>query len=232
MTSQISMGTIFPFLIRDCVFATIATGHIAHTLIELRDCLKSISPRSIYHHFWREAIATRLASGAYYNDFSHWAHYDLHDDFLAERLTLLNPTEYPNLENLREDMLEIIETRIDEKGNGAFSLQAIPFFFLESNIVIFNTTYKLENPKDLVKTLPEISKSSIFYHFIDARRRQPSRKDDFSAWLEGYGDQYNPLIACFQQIDPYFISLEDLQHKLVDVVAKYFLEGDLSCMSR
>lgn len=223
MSAAVEPQKMASFFVKDCAFATMATGLVAQTLVEFKHHLKNISPESIYFHFWRPTIETTLPPGSFYNDFSHWAHYDLHDDFLAERLALLDPTEYNDLEKLRVDMLEIVDTRIDESGSLAFSVVK-PFYFIKAKIVVFNTAYRLETPKDLVRIIPELAKSSIFYHFIDARTRLPSAQDDFSVWLQRDDNLYLPLIQELKQIDPYFISLVDLQQKLSTAVTKYFLQ--------
>ena len=39
-----------------------------------------------------------------------------------------------------------------------------------------------------------MSVGSIFYHFIDARRRTPLGRNDFSSWLMGFGDEHRELL--------------------------------------
>ena len=214
------------FFVKDCALAPIATGVKALTLGEFRDSIKIISTESIYFHFWRPSIEASLAPGAFFNDFSHWAHYHLHDDVLAERLALLDPTEYVDLERLREDLVEVVENRIDEQDGIQIAMSSEAFHFVKSKIVVFNTAYKMEHPKDLIKVLPTISISSIFYHFIDARRREVVSLDDFSSWLLGYGNKYSSLVEQLKMLDPYFIPLKDLQNKLTNVVTKYFLDEE------
>lgn len=212
-----------PFFVKDCVLVAMATGYKAQTLTEFRDRLKTISGESIYYHFWRQSIEASLVPGAFYNDFSHWAHYHLHDDILAERLALIDPSGYVDLEKLRTDVIDIIENRLDEQENIQFHIHTYPFHFIQSKIVVFKTLYKMDHPKDLVKILPIISNSSIFYHFIDARRRETITWDDFSSWLHSYGTEFLPLIEKLKQIDPYFIPLSNLQQKLSATVTEYFL---------
>jgi hypothetical protein len=224
MTDELSQ-LYSPFYVKDCALAAIATGDRAQNLGEFRDRIKTIPTESIYYHFWRQSIETSLVPGSFYNDFSNWAHYQLHDDILAERLALIDPSEYVDLEKLRIDIVDIIENRLDEQDDGALYSRVDPFHFIKSKIVVFNTPYKMEHPKDLVKTIPIISRSSIFYHFIDARRREIIAIDDFSSWLHGYHEEFAPLIARLKQIDPYFIPLIDLQQKLSSTVTEYFL-GD------
>lgn len=213
-----------PFFVKDCALAPIATGSKAQTLGEFRDRLKEVPAESIYYHFWRQSIETSLVPGSFYNDFSHWAHYHLHDDFLAERLALIDPSDYLDLETLRTDIIEVVENRLDELDRGGLYPIAEPFHFIQSKIVIFNTLYKMEHPRELVKTIPVISRSSIFYHFIDARRRNKEKLDDFSTWLQSYQNEFQSLIEKIKQVDPYFIPLDELQQKLVAVITEYFLD--------
>lgn len=211
------------FYVKDCALASIATGSKAQTLAEFRDVIKIIPAESIYYHFWRQSIETSLVPGSFYNDFSLWAHYKLHDDVLAERLALLDPSEYEDLEKLREDVLEVIENRLDEQEGSVIDYRAEAFHFIRSKIVVFNTSHKMEEPKDLVKTIPLLSRSSIFYHFIDARRRGVIGSDDFSVWLLSFHGDFDPLVGQLKQIDPYFITLADLQQRLSNVVSEHFL---------
>lgn len=225
MADEISQSIHPPFYIKDCALAPIATGSKAQNLREFRDQIKTIPVESIYYHFWRPSIETSLAPGSFYNDFSHWAHYQLHDDVLAERLALIDPSEYADLEKLRSNIADVIEDRLDEQSDVTFCSYTDAFHFIKSKIIIFNTPYKMEHPKDLVKTIPIISHSSIFYHFIDARRRANIALDDFSSWLHSYQLEFSPLIEKLKQIDPYFIPLIDLQQRLSSTITEYFLNG-------
>lgn len=223
MDDETSQPTCAPFYVKDCALAAMAVGSKAQTLAELRDRMKAISAESIYYHFWRQSIEASLAIGSFHNDFSNWAHDQLHDDVLAERLALMDPSEYRNVEDLRSDILEVIENRLDEQSSTGFYAQAhAAFHFIQSKIIVFNTPYKMESPKELVKTLPILSPSSIFYHFIDARRRNVVGQDDFSIWLSSYQNRYLPLITCLKSVDPYFIPLIQLQQKLSSILTGYF----------
>ena len=53
----------------------------------------------------------------YPNDFAAWAHYGLHDDSLAEKLAILDPTEFSDLEDLRQIVLDVIEESFEDKEN-------------------------------------------------------------------------------------------------------------------
>jgi hypothetical protein len=211
-----------PFYIKDCALATISTGEKAQLLTEFRDKLATIPPASIYLHFWGRRLRTAFEHHEYHNDFSFWAHHALNDDFLAERLELLDPTEYADLEVLRAAMIDIIERHLDEQETIPMAKREQQFYFLLSRIVVFNTRYQIKTPEELAPMIPLMSRSSIFYHCIDAARRTPFAENDFSNWLRGFGDQYQELIDQLHNLDPYFISLADLQKKLELITYRYF----------
>lgn len=211
-----------PFLVKDCALATLATGIKARSLLQLRDKLVAIPISSIYLHFWGGRLRTTFEHRVYHNDFSFFAHHSLQDDILAERLELLNPHEFPNMEDLRLAILEILDDRIDESESFSITTEEREFYFMSSKIIIFNTQYQFLDPKELVVILPKLTRSSIFYHFIDSARRLVSHGDDFSTWLAEFGEEHLSLITSLKKIDPYFISLTDLHHKIINVVTEYF----------
>ena len=69
-----------------------------------------------------------------------------------------------------------------------------------------------------------MSASSVFYHFIDARRRTDNRIDDFRAWLSNCGEQYTPLMENLAGIDPYFSTLTELRRNVAGAFQAFFQE--------
>lgn len=214
-----------PFLVKDCTLATIALGQQAQNLIELRDRLTTINPSSIYYHFWESRLGIALIHREYHNDFSQWAHRSLRDDILAERLDLLDPTEYPSIEALRSGMVEILENRLGEVDFIPWAKSEERFHFLRSNIVVFSTRHQITKPEELVTLFPKLTNGSLFYHMIDARRRVTNRSNDFSLWLMQFGDPYKELQDSLNHVDPYFISLTDLQNKISQIAIEYFIQN-------
>lgn len=213
-----------PFYINDCSLAAIATGYKARTLTEFRDRLEIIHPGCIYFHFWIARLRPAFEYEEHHNDFSYWMHEALHDDILAERIELLDPSAY-GIETLRSMMIDIIDTRLDECEFLPIAPKTQLFHFIRSKIIVFKTQLKAYEPKDFVKIFPMLSRSSIFFHFIEARRRTEGALDDFSVWLKGFGKEYEELIKRYHEIDPYFISLRDLQQKIISTTNQYFIDG-------
>jgi hypothetical protein len=211
-----------PFLFRDCVLSAFSTGLRAQNIRELRDKLTVVSADSIYYHFWGSRLATRFEHPEYHNDFAGWVHHSLHDHILGERLGIIDPTDFEDLERLRHELVEIIEQRLDEVETVAWSKPDDQFQFVRSRIIVFDTPHHISHPSELPQVLPTLSLSSVFYHFIDARMRLPESTDDFRAWLHGYGEEFRELMDMLANLDPYFLPLLELRQTLVAKTTAFF----------
>jgi len=217
-----SEQTIYPFAVKDCALIAIATGIHVQNLRELKDKLLTIHPGSIYYHFWGSLLNPRFEEPEFNNDFAAWTYHALHDPILAERLAVIDPTEFADIEDLRQELIDVIEERLYEIEYVPWSKPDQQFHFIRSQIVVFDTHKRITEPKELAKILPSLSTGSIFYHFIDARRRTKEKIDDFRAWLKGFGDTYADLCSLIAAIDPYFTTLAELRQKLSQLFELYF----------
>ncbi len=211
-----------PFAVKDCALIAIATGHKAQNLRELRDRLETIDPGSIYYHFWGGRLRPGFDDPEYNNDFASWARHALHDGKMAERLGAIDPREFETLEELRQELIEVIEERLDETEMVPWAHREQQFNFLTSQIVVFSTNRQLTRHQELVKAIPQMSVGSIFYHFIDAMRRTPDKVDDFREWLSGFDGEYAELCAKIANLDPYFLTLTQLRTELAKIFSTYF----------
>jgi hypothetical protein len=210
------------FAIKDCALGSIATGRRAQTLRELRDILRDVHPGCIYHHFWGTLLRPQFSDREYNNDFASWCHHYLHDDLAAERLAVVDPADYTDMEELRQELIEVIDARLDETELMLFARGDQQFHFARGVMVVFDTHRRLADPKELVNALPQMSVGSVFYHFIDARQRDPIAVDDFRSWLMGFGPGYDTVCADLAEVDPYFESLYVLRDRLAELFARHF----------
>lgn len=213
-----------PFSIRDCALVAIATGKKAQNLKELMDFIVDIEPGCIYYHFWGQLLRPRFDDPEYHNDFASWARHALHDKVLAEKLAVLDPTELPDIEMLRAELIDIIEERIDEVEHIPWCKQDEQFHFITSQIVVFNTSRVMKKAEEMVSIIPSLTSSSIFYHFIEARRRTFGNIDDFSSWLYGFNGKYRGLCDRLATVDPFFPTLPELRQQIALLVEDYFKE--------
>ena len=204
-----------PFALTDCTLISIATGEMAQNLRELRDRLARLDdPAVTYFHFWGGLLRPHFVDPEYQNDFAAWAYHDLHERRLAERLAIINPTDFEAIDDLRHKVIDVIEERMDEQDFEPHVDAEHPFFFMRFQIVIFDTRQRIQTPEQLVDIIPTLSLGSLFYHFIDSRRRTKFHRNDFSEWMRGCGEQYAKLADQIAAVDPYFNSLTELRDYL------------------
>ena len=210
------------FAVKDCALAAIATGLRAQNLRELRDHLTDIHLGCIYYHFWGGLVRPHFDDPEYNNDFASWARHALHDVPLAERLSVIDPADYQELEGLRQELIDTIQERIGETECQVWARPDQQFPFVRAQTVSLDPGRRLVHPAELAAIVPQLSLGSIFYHFIDARRREPQGEDDFRAWLAQFGDVHDTLRARLAEVDPYFINLAELRARLARLFQDHF----------
>jgi hypothetical protein len=205
------------FTIKDCALLAVSTGRTAQNLRELAANLRDVREESIYYHFWGSLLRPRFETPEFQNDFALWAWTGLSDHSLSEKLGIIDPTKARNLQELREIVLDVIEDHLSLSEYIPWARGDNVFSFIMSQIVVFDTGMRVSTPEELRDIIPNLSASSIFYHFIDARRRLPKRVDDFRAWLPNFGNKGKKLMNSLANLDPYFSTLTELRDRLVVV---------------
>jgi hypothetical protein len=208
--------------IKDCALIALADGRRAQSLKELRDGLRTASASSLYCHFWGGLLRPGFGEREYNNDFAAWARHGLHEKTLAERLAVVDPTTFPDMEALREELIEILDDRLDETDRLICSASDQQFEFVYSQIVVFRTARVLRRPVELTTVVEQLSVGSVFYHFIDARRRRQDGLDSFCAWLRHFGEEHGELVEHLGRVDPYFSTLVELRTELARIVKRHF----------
>jgi hypothetical protein len=204
------------FEIKDCVLLPRMSGlPPAVNLRELRDRIAACHPDVIYHHFCETTLAPSFDYPDYRNHFAVWAKHSLGDEILAERLGIIDPYAYTSLEDLRTIVLEIIEERLSELSTVPWARSGHEFYFMKAVTVVFDTGERIRYPDELDDAISRMTNGSIYFHVLEARRRQPIGLDDFSAWLENLEGDWSHYIHAIAAIDVTFCTLHELQKNLV-----------------
>ncbi len=214
------------FVIKDCTLLPIATGISVQTLSGLRKELADIDADSIYYHFWGYLLSPRFVEPEFMNDFAYWAFHALHDKVLAERLSVIDPARFADMEGVRQKLLDVIDERLDELDVPPVASSENKFYFVKSQMVVFDTHRVIHKPEQLKDEINRFSNGSIFYHFVDARRRQGRGVDDFRTWLLKWGTKYRDLCTMIERIDPHFMTLPELRERLSKLFNEYFSGGE------
>ena len=216
-----------PFRVKDCALVTMPVGlPPVYDLRDLRERFEICPVESIYHHFCETLLRPTFDDPEYHNDFAYWVRHNLHDKTLAERLAILNPFEFNTLEELRLAVLEMVEDRIGELPHISNVQTGDEFRFLKALTVTFDTGLSVREASELRPAFEQMTPSSVWYHFIEARRRNPDHLDDFTLWLGRNEARYRPLMDALSEIDFYFLTLRELQNEIVSL-ARAHLDGGL-----
>lgn len=218
MDEEASARDVGGFDVFDCAAITIATGRKVWTIRELRDALVSIPPSSIYHHFWGGFLAPKIREREFNNDFASWVWHEVGANALAERLAIVDPTILDDLDALRAELIDIIDDHLDLHDQLAWMPARMPFHFVRSQLVVFETGVHVESPREMARIIPELSDGSVFYHVIDARGRPPDHVDDLRAWLSHLPGDHRAVCSRLADVDPYFTNLTELRDLLATIL--------------
>jgi hypothetical protein len=200
-----------PFRLMDSTLTVLSVGLVSQTLRELRDYLALAPPNSITYHFHGSLLGPMFDDPEYPNDFALWARRQLHDGVLAERLGVLDALDFPNVEDLRQEILDVLDDRLAEHDAVPQVPRGGEFHFQSSQLIVFDTGLRFDSATALARGARTFTSGSVYYHFIEARRRAPLRIDDFSHWLSGWGPSAEPAVRRLEAIDPIFWSLTELR---------------------
>jgi len=213
---------VSPFFIKDCALIAIATGKRAQNLRELTERLREVEANSVFYHFWGGLLRPRFDNPEYHNDFAIWVAESLHNKVLAEKLAAIDPSAFENIEDLRNEVIETLEEALDDAEYPLWAKKDSLFDFIRCRLVIFDTKMKVIAPENFLPLLPNLSLGSIFFHFIDGRRRNRNSLDDFRNWITSFGAPYEELVRRIGEICPYFTPLNKLREQLTEVFELYF----------
>ena len=206
-----------PFEVKDCALLARMSGlPPAFNLRELRERIAACSDNVLFHHYCETTLRATFDNPDYRNDFAVWSKLYLGDRVLAERLGIQDPYAYPSLGELRAATLEVIDERLGELTMIPWARAGDEFFFMEATTVVFDTGIRISHSRELAASIGAMTAGSVYFHFLEARRRPPIGKDDFTAWLiENHdGGKNGPYIEALSRIDFYFHSLPDLRKEL------------------
>lgn len=210
-----------PFAVKDCALLVRMSGLLpAINLRELRERLAACSENVLYHHFCEPLLRHTFDNPDYRNDFAVWVKMYLSDRVLAERLGILDPFSMKSLEELRAVTLDILDERLSEVVAIPSAAPGDEFFFLEATTVVFDTGERIASPRELAGAIRRMTNGSIYYHFLEARRRAPVGRDDFTAWLMQEGKRNARIIRALDEIDFFFHSLRNLKEALIVAVSR------------
>jgi trehalose synthase-fused probable maltokinase len=191
---------------------------------QLADLLEEVPLDSIYYHTHSFFLRHKFAAGTYPNDFATWAAVQVRDRTLGERLAMVDPGLFPNLQMLREELVAVIDDHLRNLYIVPGPIGGEPFEFIQSQLVEIPTGLRAATLQEFRDVLLEVDLTAIYYHLMESRMRLGRGQNDFAAWVErGLG--LPTLAAKFRAVDPYAGSLEQTRSRLVQLCDEVLAEG-------
>jgi len=164
---------------------------------ELMHRLAEVPAASIFFHTFGYFLRHRPFTTAYGNDFARWAALEVGDRALAERLAVVDPFAFPDLEALREHLVTIVQDHLrgrEAEGRVEFDRA---FHFQRSHIVDVPLGLTAATLVEFRAGLASVEESAIYLHTAER----------------------------FDRIDPYLTTLERVRGRLLGFVDEALEEG-------
>ncbi|MGH7278770.1 MAG: DUF5752 family protein [Candidatus Rokuibacteriota bacterium] len=203
-----------PFVFIGCVELRQALDRRARDERELMDRLEEVPTGSVFYHTHGYFLRHRPLTTAYGNDFATWVAVQVRDQVLAERLAVVNPFEFPSLEQLREELVTVIHDHLTHLSSAPRVEFGEPFHFQQSHIVEVPLGPGTTTLAEFRDGLAEADSSSIYFHMVEARTRLGRRSGDFAEWIRT-SLELPDLADRIERIDTYMTTLERVRARVL-----------------
>lgn len=169
---------------------------------------------SIYYHTHSYFLRHYYIAGPYPNDFANWAAIQVRDRVLGEKLASVTPLKNKSIEDIRHELMDIIDQHLTNIKMIPYVVYGQPFYFMKSRIIEVPMGISVSNVEEFVEALKTVDASAIYYHIFEARLRNKRGRSDFSKWLDDFLGQ-KQIAEAIESIDSYMYSLEGLREKII-----------------
>jgi len=213
-----------PFTFVGCLELREILGRRARDARELMEELEQIPAASVYYHTHSIFLRHPRIAGAYPNDFANWVATQVRDQVLAERLAVVDPYMLGGVEELREELVSIVDSHISALNPVPRIVFGDPLSFVRSHLLEVPTGLEATTLPDFRRCLAEVDLSAVYLHTLHARVRGEVAGGDFAHWI-GRELGRDSLAAAIGRINPYLGGLAEIRHETLRLIDAE-LEGD------
>ncbi|MBI3975626.1 MAG: hypothetical protein HY334_04465 [Armatimonadetes bacterium] len=199
---------------------------LGRTAWDERDLLvgiEEVPQDSIYFHTHSSFLRSRYLQAPYPNDFATWAAIQLRDRVLGERLAVVDPFDYSDVEQLRAELVTIVDDHLSSLQTVPRIVYGEPFHFMRSKLIEIPTGIAVRTLREFRDALARVDLSAIYYHFFEPTRRRRRPDADPAAWVE-HELELIALATRMRRLNPYVSTLDGMRAQLVALCTEV-LEG-------
>lgn len=216
MSSKIAKD---PFFFTGCWELREMLGRSARDEQQLLEAIEEIPLDSLSYHTHSFFLRHAYIAGPYPNDFATWAAIQVRDRVLGEKLGILDPYDFEDLEALRTEIVNIIDEHLSQLQIIPRVIYGEPFHFMQSRIIEVPTGLEARTLTEFKNTLVTVDASAVYYHNFEAILRLGRRMGDFALWIEEQLDLPD-LAQNISNLDFYMASLESVRHQIIKLCDK------------
>lgn len=207
------MSTRPPFEFVECLELREMLGRAAWDERELLAGIEDVPADSLRYHTRSYFLRSRYLPAPYPNDFATWAAIQVRDRVLGERLAVVDPFGFSDIELLRAELSTIVDSHLASLPSVPRVDYGEPFHFMRSVLIEVPTGVATATLREFRDGLARVDASAIFYHFYESARRRPDA--DPLAWLEAH--DLPDLAARVRKLNPYMSSLDGTRTQLLAI---------------
>lgn len=216
MTEQ---QTVAPFHFVGCVELREMLGRKAGDLEQLMRGIEDIPADSIYYHTHSYFLRYEAGPTLFPSDFATWAAVSVRDRILSERLGLIDPFEFRDLEALRSEIVGTIDDHLKSLWNVPRVVHGDPFEFVSSHILEVDLGLSATSLPEFRELLSCVDRSVLFNHICEAKIRKGRQGGDFVIWIGSEEGLNLPDLATkLAAIQPIGLTLEGIRTRMLSIV--------------
>ncbi len=201
------------FRFKSEVWTSEYTGIKANTIHAFLKALRHVHEDVIYYHLYRNIFEFHYLPLDYANSFAYWMAENGYY-VLAEKLSVIDPLQYTSLEDIRHDIIRILE----DSGEDLDVLCSKPFYFIRAVRMAVDLNIVAKDLESFVNGLKKIGWHSLFYHLVTARLKLGKPINDFSLWFESIGEI--ELAREIEKVNLWAHTLREVKGQLISIVER------------
>ena len=218
---------VTPFHFIGCLELREMLGRKAADIQQLMTVIEEAPLDSIYYHTHSYFLRHEYGPTLFPNDFATWAAVSVRDRVLCERLGLIDPFEFKDLESLRAQIVSTIDDHLKSLWNVPRLIHGEPFEFIRSHIIEVDLELSAGSLKEFRDQLSTVDRSALFNHICEAKIRKGRRSGDFITWIASDQGLSLPKLADrIGSIQPLGLTLEGIRARTLAVLDAWLAQAE------
>jgi hypothetical protein len=206
-----------PFRFTSCIQLPEMLGRRARDEQELLDLVEEVAIDSIYYHTAARSLRFEVLDAMFPNDFAAWVTREVRDQVLGERLGVVDPFDFRDLEAMRQEIVTTLDDHLSRISIVPRVIHGDPFYFMRSRMLEIPTGIEAHDLESFADALARVDPSAIYFHSVAARLKKNVPEGDFASWLGGAAGRPD-LAARVGKLSPFSSSLEAMRQQLLAIV--------------